>query len=155
MIDKLRAALSALESKYLANSGAWVRERATSTEGLRSVIAEMEEQQPVAWGAFYFGGKNNGNLYVHCKTKAEIDDYIGLVHQSSDSITLRAAPLYLHPQPKADQRITALESALRQAREALESCSQGDYSTGHVIDPSFDEDLVNAARTAIDALGVE
>ena len=51
-------------------------------------------------------------------------------------------------------RITQLESALVVAREALESCSQGDYSTGHVIDPSFDEDLVNAAIAAIDSVGV-
>lgn len=30
-------------------------------------------------------------------------------------------------------------------REALESCTEGDYSTGHVIHPSFDEKLVRAA----------
>jgi hypothetical protein len=43
------------------------------------------------------------------------------------------------------------ESALRLAREALESCTPGDYSTGHFIHPSFDEELVNRALEALAA----
>lgn len=39
---------------------------------------------------------------------------------------------------------------LKLALEALETCCAGDYSTGHVIDPSFDEDAVNEAITAIE-----
>ena len=35
------------------------------------------------------------------------------------------------------------------ALEALETCYAGDYSTGHVIDPSFDEDAVKEAIIAI------
>ena len=44
------------------------------------------------------------------------------------------------------------DEALKLALEALESCSAGDYSTGHVIHPSFDVDAVNRAIEAIDAL---
>ena len=40
--------------------------------------------------------------------------------------------------------------ALKLALEALESCSAGDYSTGHVIHPSFDVDAVNRAIDAVD-----
>ena len=39
-------------------------------------------------------------------------------------------------------------ATLVQLVAALETCSQGDYSTGHAIDPSFDEDAVNAAIDA-------
>ena len=42
-----------------------------------------------------------------------------------------------------------MKEALKLALEALETCCAGDYSTGHVIDPSFDEDAVNEAITAI------
>lgn len=44
------------------------------------------------------------------------------------------------------------DEALKLALEALGSCSAGDYSTGHVIHPSFDADAVNKAIEAIDAL---
>lgn len=39
-------------------------------------------------------------------------------------------------------------ATLEQLVDALGTCSQGDYSTKHAIDPSFDEDAVNAAITA-------
>ena len=42
-----------------------------------------------------------------------------------------------------------MKEALKLALEALETCYAGDYSTGHVIDPSFDEDAVKEAITAI------
>lgn len=41
------------------------------------------------------------------------------------------------------------ERKLAVAREALESCSPGDYTTGHVIHPSFDEALVSKALAQI------
>ena len=42
--------------------------------------------------------------------------------------------------------MTALqEAAMRKALEALETCSYGDYSAKHVVDPSFDGDAVEAA----------
>lgn len=54
-------------------------------------------QQPVAWGAFHFGGSRSGKLYSHCETEQQIDSYIADVHRSNDSITLRKAPLYDAP----------------------------------------------------------
>ena len=41
------------------------------------------------------------------------------------------------------------KEALKLALEALETCYAGDYSTGHVIDPSFDEDAVKEAIISI------
>ena len=42
------------------------------------------------------------------------------------------------------------DEALKMALEALKSCDCGDYSTGHVIYPSFNVDAVNKAIDAID-----
>lgn len=36
-------------------------------------------------------------------------------------------------------------AAMREALEALETCDPGDWSTGHVIHPSYDERSVDAA----------
>ena len=44
-------------------------------------------------------------------------------------------------------------AALKLAKDALESCDVGDYSTGHVITPSFDAVAVYGAIAAINALG--
>lgn len=55
------------------------------------------EQQPVAWGAFHFGGCRNGKLYTHCETEEQIESYIADLHRSNDSITLRKGPLYTAP----------------------------------------------------------
>ncbi len=57
-------------------------------------VAELEKQEPVAWGAFHFGGKRDGKLYTHCETEAQIEAYILDMHRSSDSLTLRKGPLY-------------------------------------------------------------
>jgi len=38
---------------------------------------------------------------------------------------------------------------MKKALEALNTCVEGDYSTGHVIEPAFDKDLVNKAITAL------
>ncbi|WP_198521066.1 hypothetical protein [Pseudomonas aeruginosa] len=64
---------------------------------LESKLAELEKQEPVAWGAFHFGGKRDGKLYTHCETEAQIDAYILDMHRSSDSLTLRKSPLYAAP----------------------------------------------------------
>ena len=45
--------------------------------------------------------------------------------------------------------MTTKDEALKLALEALESCTPGDYSTGHVIEPSYDEQAVEQAITAI------
>ena len=42
-------------------------------------------------------------------------------------------------------------AAMKAALEALESCDNGDYSTGHVIRPSFNEKDVDNAITALRA----
>ena len=39
---------------------------------------------------------------------------------------------------------------LQQALDALETCTPADYSTGHVIHPSFDDRLVDAAIVALE-----
>lgn len=45
--------------------------------------------------------------------------------------------------------------SIKQAIEALESCDPGDYSTGHVIHPSYDEEKVNAALAALRSMPAE
>jgi hypothetical protein len=67
-------------------------------EAIRKALAEPEpEQEPVAWGAFYFGGKRNGKLYSYADNKDQIETYILDRHRSDDSNTFRAAPLYTAP----------------------------------------------------------
>ena len=45
--------------------------------------------------------------------------------------------------------ILELCALLEKAEEALETCTEGDYSTGHVIHPSFDDASVNQSLAAI------
>ncbi|WP_425327640.1 hypothetical protein [Pseudomonas nitroreducens] len=66
-------------------------------------LAAMEQQEPVAWGAFNVGGKRDGKLYTHCDTEADVDAYILAIHQSSDSLTLRKAQLYAAQVAQAGQ----------------------------------------------------
>ena len=47
--------------------------------------------------------------------------------------------------------MTTLQEAARKALEALETCSYGDYSAKHVVDPSFDGDAVEAAIESLNA----
>ena len=54
----------------------------------------------------------------------------------------------------AQAEIARLRGALERCREAFDSCTPGDYSTGHVIHPYFDEDAVNAAQDLLDGLGI-
>lgn len=65
--------------------------------------ASAQQAEPVAWGAFRVGGDRDGQLYAFCKTRHEIETYITQVHQSSDSVTLRDAPLYAAPAPSAQR----------------------------------------------------
>lgn len=80
-----------------------------------STSPAQTEQQPVAWGAFHFGGSRSGKLYSHCETEQQIDSYIADVHRSNDSITLRKAPLYAAPiaqtapQPEQSGWVSAAE----------------------------------------------
>ena len=48
----------------------------------------------------------------------------------------------------AEKENDQLREQVRMLREALLTCSAGDFSTGHVIYPSFDEKLVEEALAA-------
>lgn len=95
-------------------------------DALRAKIEAMEQQEPVAWGAFYFGGKLNGKLYSQCATEAQIDKYIVDRHRSDDSNTFRKAALYALPgaQPApsfADAYQGAMEDVVIWKKRALEA----------------------------------
>lgn len=64
-----------------------------------TVLAVLREQQPVAWGAFHFGGKHHGKLFSHCEMREHIESYILDRHQSDDVNTFRSGPLYAAPMP--------------------------------------------------------
>ncbi|EPG5526319.1 Lar family restriction alleviation protein [Pseudomonas aeruginosa] len=85
---------------YIAERAKLLEERDAAlarVAALESKLAELEKQEPVAWGAFHFGGERDGKLYTHCETEAQIDAYILDMHRSSDSLTLRKSPLYAAP----------------------------------------------------------
>ena len=92
MIERLEAA-----EKSDAESIAMYRKARDERDAMRAKIEAMEKQEPVAWGAFYFGGKLNGKLYSQCDTEAQIDKYIVDRHRSDDSNTFRKAALYAIP----------------------------------------------------------
>ncbi|UXD82748.1 hypothetical protein NP274_00064 [Pbunavirus wadjak13] len=72
---------------------------------LKTKLAELKKQEPVAWGAFHFGGKRDGKLYTQCETEAQIEAYILDMHRSSDSLTLRKGPLYTAPVVQAQPSV--------------------------------------------------
>ena len=98
----LMAKLEAAE-KSDAESIAMYRKARGERDAMRARIEAMEKQEPVAWGAFYFGGKLNGKLYSHCDTEAQIDKYIEDRHRSDDSNTFRKAALYALPGAKGEE----------------------------------------------------
>ncbi len=64
--------------------------------------------EPVAWAAVHFGGRRDGKIYTTCDTREQIEAYIQDVHQSSDSLTLRARPLAFADAPVAAQARPAI-----------------------------------------------
>lgn len=72
--------------------------------------------EPVAWGAFYSGGKYSGQLHRFDSSEEQIDSYIAIVHRSNDSLTLRKGCLYTAPQPSPDVDV------LVEALSALRGC---------------------------------
>ncbi|MBZ5795941.1 Lar family restriction alleviation protein [Burkholderia contaminans] len=84
--------------------------------------------EAVAWAAVHFGGERDGKVYATCDTKAEVDQYIARVHQSSDATTLTARPIAFAdaaPQPaQADARKGLTDEQreiLANAADALET----------------------------------
>lgn len=76
-----------------------------TTDALSAAPVVLPE--PNAWAAVYFSGKQAGKIYTTCDTKEQIEAYIHQVHQSNDSITLRAEPIYMRaaaPHLQADAR---------------------------------------------------
>lgn len=95
-----------------------VRQLMAERDELRAYKEAAEKQKPVAWGAFYFGGKYRGQLYSHDSTEEKIDDYIAYVHRSNDSITLQKGPLFTNPVP-ADKPAVAVPDGFREIVEAV------------------------------------
>jgi hypothetical protein len=106
--EVLQQALKALEVLTDTYDDNAVGIEIDAIHALRAALAEhtpkQEVQEPVAWGAFYFGGNRNGKLYSHCDTQAQIEAYIANHHQSDDSNTFRAAPLYTAPPQRHPHR---------------------------------------------------
>lgn len=79
---------------------------------------------------------------------------IGNVHDT----LITGDPMYKHGFSDGSSSVAELETQLAERdqlreqvailREALLTCSVGDFSTGHVIYPSFDEKLVDEALAA-------
>src|SRR5690606_24092966 len=84
---------------------------------LVAVKADRQRRgEPVAWAAVHFGGRRDGKIYTTCDTREQIEAYIQDVHQSSDSLTLRARPLAFADAPVAAQAqpsMPALTDAMR------------------------------------------
>lgn len=87
------------------------------------LAAAQQGVQPVAWAAVYFGGKRAGKIYTTLETEQQCLDYIAQVHQSNDSITLTAKPVYTHPTTQGLD-VQTLE-ALEEAESALNSINMG------------------------------
>ena len=85
-----------------------MREKDSNALALIARIRELEraqpagEAEPIAWGAFRVGGDRDGQLYAFCNSQHEVETYITQVHQASDNVTLRDAPLYAAPPAAAN-----------------------------------------------------
>lgn len=112
------------------------------------------EQEAVAWGAFYFGGKKHGQLYNHSDTRDQIEQYIIQVERSDDSISLTSGPLYTHPSAEierlradaneAEQKLAEAKALLREVAHAYRTTTCSVYK----ILPRVDVFLSATAQTA-------
>lgn len=103
---------------------------------IEMVAAPVVLPEPDAWAAVYFSGKQAGKIYTTCDTKEQVEVYIHQVHQSNDSITLRAEPIYMRaaPQPQADARDAELVAAVVYAStEAMNSSLESPSFDGSII----------------------
>jgi len=102
MIEKLKAALNLLDAQWQLSLPWSLKEVQDVAEGLRSVIAEMEAAQPVAWR--YHSVSPFADKDGMCK----VSDKWNLIHKPdqrdahSAMCGMEAEPLYTHPQPKAE-----------------------------------------------------
>ncbi len=121
--DTLKLALEALESVLCDPDGnvCWQGSYADrdiigdALDIFRTTIEAAEKQEPVAWGIFHFGGKRDRKLYTTCDTREQAIAYIADRHQSDDTNTFRAAPIYTSPQPSkplTDDLYRAIESMI-------------------------------------------
>ncbi|MGU2286863.1 hypothetical protein [Pseudomonas aeruginosa] len=102
--DQLREALE-WRKENQAGQRELLRSVTAERDAALARVVELERQEPVAWGAFHFGGKRDGKLYTHCETEAQIEAYILDMHRSSDSLTLSKGPLYAAPVDQAQHSV--------------------------------------------------
>jgi len=101
MIDKLQAALEALENSQLDDTMRNYQLQSQSITDLKAVIAEMEAQEPVAFS------------YELAAAKTESGEYWDWQHRLTayqpcvtDNAIRDLKPLYTHPQPKSSDTLT-------------------------------------------------
>jgi hypothetical protein len=135
--DRLRSALVNADDLV----GDLIKER----DALKVKLAgQPAQQEPVAWGIFYFGGKRNGKMYSQTDSEENAKRYIADLHHSNDADTFRAAPLYTTPpapaQPDPDELTIAYMSGSHEGKKigAKEGCNklaawmmQRGFATGH------------------------
>jgi hypothetical protein len=85
-------------------------------------------QEHLAWGIFYFGGKQDGKLCSHADTEENAKRYIADLHQSNDRDTFRAAPIYTTP-PAAPVPLTD-----GQREEIAKGWRGRNWTVGDIID---------------------
>lgn len=86
---------------------------------LRAKLSALESQKPVAWGAFYFGGKYRGQLHSFHSSEDQVDQYIAIFNGSKATTTLRKGRLYAEPVP-AEQVPDAIQLLQRVAEKTTE-----------------------------------
>ena len=73
----------------------------------------------------------------------------GAASRDAEVVSLRNQGDYEYVRAEnAEQERDQLREQVKMLRDALLTCSVGDFSTGHVIHPSFDEKLVEEALAA-------
>ena len=85
-----------------------------------AIAAAQQAVQPVAWAAVYFAGPRMGKIYTTCDTEQQCNAYIAQVHQSNDSITLTAKPIYTHPTQQGMDAQDAIRALIAQHGKELE-----------------------------------
>ncbi|WP_409286901.1 hypothetical protein [Pseudomonas guariconensis] len=86
-------------------------------------LAQQNQRQPVAWGAFHFRGELEGQLLHHCPTESEVDRFIRDAELSGDQICLRKGPLFTRAAPGEidllPARISHAETVIERQNRAM------------------------------------